>query len=84
MYINTGYGTNFPNSGTYLVVIIGINDSQNGGFFGTRIPNPREGEKNSFPRAKPEEKEFFYLPEGLEFLFQKNPPFWETDSNNYF
>ena len=61
-----------------------INDSQNGGFFGTRIPNPREGEKNSFPRAKPEEKEFFYLPEGLEFLFQKNPPFWETDSNNYY
>ena len=24
MYINTGYGTIFPNSGTYLVVIIGI------------------------------------------------------------
>ena len=24
MYINTGYGTNFPNSGTYLVVIIGM------------------------------------------------------------
>ena len=44
-------------------------------FFGTRIPNPREGEKNSFPRAKPEEKEFFYLPEGLEFLFQKNRHF---------
>ena len=25
MYINIGYGTIFPNSGTYLVVIIGIN-----------------------------------------------------------
>ena len=60
---------------SYIIISVGINDSQNGGFFGTRIPNPREGEKNSFPRAKPEEKEFFYLPEGLEFLFQKNRHF---------
>ena len=48
------------------------------GFFGTRIPNPREGKKILFPRASPLEKNFFLPSLGFGIIVPEKPPFWES------
>ena len=52
--------------------MLSISDSRLGGWERTRILHPREGKKNSCPRALARGQEFFYLPEGEEFWFLPN------------